>query len=255
MGNLLSVAFEAHSPERNHHRFYEVSIGRDLFQNWTVAIRFGSIGSGSQERRYASPEPEQMDSVIRDRLRRRLTARRGSGALTDSPPSAPPRGPTPRAGYPTMTWCNSLRPVHLLMLRLGDEPHRTHPPLTWFSPRNGALKPWREADAREAGGEASGEPVQPICSLEFFSLFSFQTFRNLITLGKVSICKQEPCRIDNNKEGLSMVHDAHMGLTTLGGCRSEASGKARPLQRKTHQISSSVAALGRSSIRWCRGRS
>lgn len=39
MDNLLTVAFEAHHAERNHHRRYEVRIGRDLLDDWTVAIR------------------------------------------------------------------------------------------------------------------------------------------------------------------------------------------------------------------------
>jgi hypothetical protein len=41
MDNLLSLAFEAHHAERNNHQSYAVSIGRDLFDAWTVAIRYG----------------------------------------------------------------------------------------------------------------------------------------------------------------------------------------------------------------------
>ena len=74
MDNLLSVAFEAHHPEKNHHRRYEVVIGRDLLDHWTVAIRYGRIGEGTQERRYASSKPEEMRATIRDCLRRRLSA-------------------------------------------------------------------------------------------------------------------------------------------------------------------------------------
>ena len=74
MDNLLTVAFEAHHAEKNHHRRYEVMVGRDLLDDWTVAIRYGRIGQGGQERRYASPKPEEMQAVIRDRLRRRLSA-------------------------------------------------------------------------------------------------------------------------------------------------------------------------------------
>ncbi len=33
MDNLLTLAFEAHHPERNHHRRYEVSVGRDLLED------------------------------------------------------------------------------------------------------------------------------------------------------------------------------------------------------------------------------
>ncbi len=74
MDNLLTVASEAHHAGKNHHRRYEVTVGRDLFDDWTVAVRYGRIGRRSQERRYASPESEEMRAVIRERLRRRLAA-------------------------------------------------------------------------------------------------------------------------------------------------------------------------------------
>jgi predicted DNA-binding WGR domain protein len=74
MDNLLSVALEAHHAERNHHRSYEATVGRDLFGDWTVTIRYGRIGQGGQEIRYAASEPEAMRAILRDRLRRRLSA-------------------------------------------------------------------------------------------------------------------------------------------------------------------------------------
>ncbi len=74
MDNLLTVAFEAHHAERNHHRHYEVRVGHDLFDDWTVTIRYGRTGQGGQERRYGSPEPDVLRAIIRDRLRRRLSA-------------------------------------------------------------------------------------------------------------------------------------------------------------------------------------
>jgi predicted DNA-binding WGR domain protein len=74
MDNLLTIAFEAHSPEKNHHRRYQVTVGRDLLDDWTVAIRYGRTGQGGQEKRFASPKAEEMQAVIRDRLRRRLSA-------------------------------------------------------------------------------------------------------------------------------------------------------------------------------------
>lgn len=74
MDNLLTVAFEAHHADRNHHRRYEVSVGRDLLEDWTVTIRYGRVGQGGQERRYGSPEPDALRAIIRDRLRRRLSA-------------------------------------------------------------------------------------------------------------------------------------------------------------------------------------
>jgi hypothetical protein len=74
MDNLLTVAFEAHCAEKNHHRRYEVTVGRDLLDDWTVEIRYGRCGQGSQGKQFASPKAEEMKALIRDRLRRRLSA-------------------------------------------------------------------------------------------------------------------------------------------------------------------------------------
>jgi predicted DNA-binding WGR domain protein len=74
MDNLLCLAFEAHSVENNHHRHYAVTLGRDLLDHWTVAIRYGRTGQSGQERRYAAADPEAIQAIIRDRLRRRLSA-------------------------------------------------------------------------------------------------------------------------------------------------------------------------------------
>ena len=74
MDNLLTLAFEAHNSEQNHHRRYEVTLGRDLLDDWTVVIRYGRCGQGSQGKQFASPEADEMKALIRDRLRRRLSA-------------------------------------------------------------------------------------------------------------------------------------------------------------------------------------
>ncbi len=79
MDGLLTLAFEAHHADRNHHRRYEVRIGRDLLEDWTVTIRYGRVGQGGQERRYGSREPETLRAILRDRLRRRLSAPRRIG--------------------------------------------------------------------------------------------------------------------------------------------------------------------------------
>lgn len=79
MDNLLSVVFEAHHPKKNHHRRYELVIGRDLLNEWTVAIRYGRAGLRGQEQRFASPQSDAMRAVVRDRLRRRLSAPRRIG--------------------------------------------------------------------------------------------------------------------------------------------------------------------------------
>lgn len=74
MDNLLTISFEAHHAENNHHRRYEVSVGRDLFDTFTVVIRYGRIGQRSQERRYSAPQPGELRTIIRQLLRRRLSA-------------------------------------------------------------------------------------------------------------------------------------------------------------------------------------
>jgi WGR domain len=74
MENLLTVAFEAHHPVLNHHRHYQVVIGRDLLNDWTVVIRFGRLGQRGRELRFGSPSSEDMRKVIHDRVRRRLSA-------------------------------------------------------------------------------------------------------------------------------------------------------------------------------------
>jgi predicted DNA-binding WGR domain protein len=79
MDNLLTVGFEAHNAEKNHHRRYQVTVGRDLLGDWTVAICYGRTGQGGRQLRYASPRSEDMRAVVRDRLRRRLSAPRRIG--------------------------------------------------------------------------------------------------------------------------------------------------------------------------------
>lgn len=80
MENLLSLAFEAHHAERNHHRRYELKIGQDLFGLWTVTVRYGRAnGSRGRELRYAGTDVEHLRAIIRDRLLRRLSAPRRIG--------------------------------------------------------------------------------------------------------------------------------------------------------------------------------
>ena len=74
MDNLLTIAFEAHNDENNHHRRYQIVLGRDLLDDWPVGINYGRCGQRSQEKRFASTRAEEMQALIRTRLRRRLTA-------------------------------------------------------------------------------------------------------------------------------------------------------------------------------------
>src|SRR3954469_23838665 len=68
MDNLLTVAFEAHYKERNHHRRYQVTVGCDLLDDWTVAVEYGRTGQAGREIRYASADETKMKAIVRDRL-------------------------------------------------------------------------------------------------------------------------------------------------------------------------------------------
>jgi len=79
MDNLLTMAFEAHNAEKNHHRRYSITVGRDLFDDWTVSVRYGRVGRRGQELRFAGPKPEAMQAVVRNCLKKRMSARRRIG--------------------------------------------------------------------------------------------------------------------------------------------------------------------------------
>ena len=79
MDNLLNVAFEAHHAEMNHHRRYEITVGRDLLDDWTVSIRYGRTGQGCRVLRYAGQDADKLQSIVKERLRRRLSAPRRIG--------------------------------------------------------------------------------------------------------------------------------------------------------------------------------
>lgn len=74
MDNLLNVAFEAHHAESNHHRRYEITVGRDLLDDWTVSIRYGRTGQGGRMLHYAGQDVGKLQSIVKERLRRRLSA-------------------------------------------------------------------------------------------------------------------------------------------------------------------------------------
>lgn len=74
MLDLLTIALEAHSDERNHHRRYEVSVGRDLLGDWLVTVRYGRVGWPLRELRFRGPGLEEARAFVHDRLRRRLSA-------------------------------------------------------------------------------------------------------------------------------------------------------------------------------------
>ena len=79
MDNLLTIAFEAHNAEKNHHRKYAITLGRDLLDCWTLAIRYGRCGQCCQEKRFSNSDAKEIRRIIRDRLSRRLSAPRRIG--------------------------------------------------------------------------------------------------------------------------------------------------------------------------------
>jgi hypothetical protein len=66
MDNLLTLAFEAHHSERNHHRRYEIRIGRDLLDDRTVTIRDGRVGQGGQERHATARRSRTLRAILRE---------------------------------------------------------------------------------------------------------------------------------------------------------------------------------------------
>lgn len=79
MDHLLTLTVEAHNAAQNHHRRYELAIGRDLFDDWTLTIRYGRVGRGGHEQRYGSHDVAPLRAIIRKSLQRRLSAPRRIG--------------------------------------------------------------------------------------------------------------------------------------------------------------------------------
>jgi predicted DNA-binding WGR domain protein len=79
MQNLVTVAFEAHHAERNHHRRYQITIGRDLLDDWVLSIYYGRTGQRGHEQHFSNANADELQSMIRERLRRRLSAPRRIG--------------------------------------------------------------------------------------------------------------------------------------------------------------------------------
>ena len=79
MLELCHIALTALHPERNVWRAYRLSLGRDLFGEWTIDLRYGRIGQGGQGRRIACGSLEEARRVARSYLRRRLSAPRRIG--------------------------------------------------------------------------------------------------------------------------------------------------------------------------------
>lgn len=79
MDNLLYLRLEAHNPTLNHHRRYEVRLGRDMFGRWVVTLGFGRNGKGGQQLSYSDDDRDVIREIIRGSLGRRSSAPRRIG--------------------------------------------------------------------------------------------------------------------------------------------------------------------------------
>src|SRR5690242_4027219 len=79
MLELCHIALRALHPERNVWRAYRLSLGRDLFGEWTVDLRYGRVGQEGQGRRIACASLEEAHRIARSHLRRRISAPRRIG--------------------------------------------------------------------------------------------------------------------------------------------------------------------------------
>ncbi len=70
----IHLAFQAHQPERNHHRAYEVEVGQDLLFEWVVTVRYGRAARPGHRLTYWMPDLGAARTFVRGRLRRRLSA-------------------------------------------------------------------------------------------------------------------------------------------------------------------------------------
>jgi hypothetical protein len=79
--HALSLELEAHNPARNHYRAYAVEVGQDLLRDWVVTFRFGRLAQPGSGRvlTYAVSDLDAARRLVRDRLKRRLSAPRRIG--------------------------------------------------------------------------------------------------------------------------------------------------------------------------------
>jgi len=73
MDNLMTIAFEAHS-SRTTPPPLPGHVGRDLLDDWTVAIRYGRTARADKKKRFASPKAEEMRPSSATGSGRRLSA-------------------------------------------------------------------------------------------------------------------------------------------------------------------------------------
>ena len=88
---LAEISLEASRPESNLFRAYRISVGRDLFGEWTVATVYGRIGCEGRERVAQCATLAQAKRLVATALRQRMSAPRRIGCayrlvrLVDAP--------------------------------------------------------------------------------------------------------------------------------------------------------------------------
>ena len=76
---MFAIELQAVSPQAQHRRAYEIHVGQDLFGQLVVTIDFGVIGARSQRRVHLVADVAEAQVVVRQALRRRLSAPRRIG--------------------------------------------------------------------------------------------------------------------------------------------------------------------------------
>jgi WGR domain len=76
---VFAIELQAVSPHGQHRRAYEIHVGPDLFGQLVVTIDFGVIGTRGQRRVHLVADIAEARVVVRQALRRRLTAPRRIG--------------------------------------------------------------------------------------------------------------------------------------------------------------------------------
>jgi hypothetical protein len=88
---IAEISLEAALPDDNLFRTYRVSVGRDLFEEWTVSIGYGRIGCTGRERVAHCATLDEAKRVVATMLKRRASAPRRIGCpyrivhLVDTP--------------------------------------------------------------------------------------------------------------------------------------------------------------------------
>ena len=78
MTPVFSLFLEAHNADKNHHRFYQIEVSKNLFSLWTVETRYGRTGTygsaGGQRRLRVAESWEEAQSLVHRILKKRKSA-------------------------------------------------------------------------------------------------------------------------------------------------------------------------------------